>query len=159
MILVSNDTKVGGEHLRERIESKLEVETYLQRLRYSLDNNARIFFQEKRYVDTKREETYTNKYTMADLFPNENPVKVLKRELRRLTVRDYIRTVKDINRPNNSEMREFGKVYEGNKDVYIKIRVEVMKAGEYGVDNVVFVMSFHYSTVPFSSEMFPYAEG
>ena len=117
------------------------------------------FFQEKRYVDTKREETYTNKYTMADLFPNENPVKVLKRELRRLTVRDYIRTVKDINRPNNSEMREFGKVYEGNKDVYIKIRVEVMKAGEYGVYNVVFVMSFHYSTVPFSSEMFPYAEG
>ena len=56
-------------------------------------------------------------------------------------------------------MREFGKVYNGNKDVYIKIRVEVMKAGNAGVDNVVFIMSFHYAISPFSREIFPYAEG
>ncbi len=60
----------------EGIETKLEVETYLHRLQYSLDHNARILFQEKRYVDTQRSEVYTNKYTMADLFPNEDPVKM-----------------------------------------------------------------------------------
>lgn len=145
-------------NLNERIETKLEVNTYLQRLKYSLDHNARILFQEKRYVDTLRSERFTNKYTIIDLFPNEDPVKVLKRELKTLTVENYIRTVKDINRPNHSEMREFGKVYNGDKDVYIKIRVEVMKASEAGVGNVVFVMSFHYAVRPFSKEIFPYAE-
>ena len=157
--MVSNDTIIyKGDVFLERIETKLEVETYLHRLQYSLDHNARILFQEKRYVDTQRSRVYTNKYTMADLFPNEDPVKVLKRELRALTVRNYIRTVKDIHRPNNSEMREFGKVYNGVKDVYIKIRVEVLKSSNAGVDNVVFVMSFHYAERPFLSEMFPYGE-
>lgn len=150
--------KEGAKVLKERIETKLEVNTYLQRLKYSLDHKARILFQERRYVDTMREEQYTNKFTIADLFPNEDPVKVLKRELKTLTVENYMRTVKDINRPLNSEMREFGKIYEGDKNVYIKIRVEVMKAGNSGVDNIVFVMSFHYAIKPFSIEMFPYAE-
>lgn len=75
-----------------------------------------------------------------------------------LKVENYIRTVKDINRPKNSEMREFGKVYEIDKEVYIKIRVEVMKSGGFGVDHIVFIMSFHYSTVPFDKLTFPYRQ-
>ena len=97
---------------RTRIESELEVRSYLQDLKY---------------------------------FP--------KRELQKLTVEEYMKTVKDLRFPNKSEMREFGKVYDGKGDVYIKIRVELLSA--YG-NHTTFVMSFHYATVPFTPEMFPY---
>ena len=50
-------------------------------------------------------------------------------------------------------MREFGKVYNGKGDVYIKIRVELLS--EYG-NHSTFVMSFHYAKIPFTPEMFPY---
>ncbi len=64
-----------------------------------------------------------------------------------------MRTVKDIRFPNRSEMREFGKVYNGQDDVYIKIRVELL--GVYG-SATTFVMSFHFAERPFVPEMFPY---
>lgn len=50
-------------------------------------------------------------------------------------------------------MREFGKVYDGTEDVYIKIRVEVL--GAYG-STTTFVMSFHFAEKVFTAEMFPY---
>ena len=64
-----------------------------------------------------------------------------------------MQTVKDLRFPKKSEMREFGKVYNGNGDVYIKIRVELLS--EYG-NHTTFVMSFHYAEIPFTPEMFPY---
>ena len=124
-----------------RIESKIEVQTYLQNLRYALDHGATITFQAKRHVDQNRALKYTNQFTVADLFPNENPVDALKRELKLLTV------------PKRSEMREFGKAYDGKGDVYIKIRVELLSA--FG-NHTTFVMSFHYAEIPFTPEMFPY---
>lgn len=41
-------------------------------------------------------------------------------------------------------MREFGKVYDGKGDVYIKVRVELLS--EYG-NHTTFVMSFHYAAI------------
>ena len=76
-----------------------------------------------------------------------------KRELLLLNVEDYIQTVKDIRFPKRSEMREFGKVYNGKDDVYIKIRVELL--GMYG-QTTTFVMSFHFAEKAFTSDMFPY---
>lgn len=102
-----------------RIESELEVKAYLQNLKYALNNGAKISFQARRLVDEKRAEQYTNQYTVDTLFPNENPVEALKRELLTLSVEEYIKTVKDRRFPNRSEMREFGKIYNGNSDVYI----------------------------------------
>lgn len=52
----------------------------------------------------------------------------LKRELQTLTVEEYIQTVKDLRFPKRSEMREFGKVYDGKGDVYVKLRVELFSA-------------------------------
>lgn len=129
-----------------RIESELEVKTYLQNLRYALDNGAKLEFQVRRRVDDDRDEKFTNLYTINTLFPDENPVGALKRELRNLCVEDYMQTVKDIRFPKRSEMREFGKVYNGKDDVYIKIRVELL--GLYG-QTTTFVMSF-------TQDMFPY---
>ena len=136
-----------------RIESELEVRSYLQDLKYALDHGARLTFQEERAVDQNRPIQYTNKFTVADLFPNENPVDALRRELKTLTVEEYLRTVKDLRFPKRSEMREFGKVYNSKDEVYIKIRVELL-----GLDgnHTTFVMSFHYAQTPFSQEMFPY---
>ena len=143
---MADETKV-------RIESESEIKSYLQDLRYAIDNGAKISFQAKRLVDTKRDEKYTNQYTVYTLFPNENPVEALKRELKTLTLEEYMQTVKDLRFPNRSEMREFGKVYNGKDDVYIKIRVELL--GMYG-NTMTFVMSFHFAEKPFTPEMFPY---
>lgn len=136
-----------------RIESELEVKTYIQDLKFALNNGAQINFQAKRRVDENREEKYTNQYTINTLFPNENPVDAIKRELLTLSVEDYMQTVKDMRFPKRSEMREFGKVYNGTDDVYIKIRVELL--GIYG-NITTFVMSFHYAERAFMPEMFPY---
>ena len=139
--------------MRTRIESELEVRSYLQDLRYALEHGAKVTFQTERQVDQGRDIRYTNRFTVADLFPDENPVNALKRELQKLTVKEYMQTVKDLRFPNRSEMREFGKVYDGKGDVYIKIRVELLS--EYG-NHTTFVMSFHYATILFTPEMFPY---
>lgn len=136
-----------------RIESELEVKAYLQDLKFALKNGARINFQVKRLVDDRRDEKYTNQYTVNALFPDENPVDALRRELLNLTVEEYMQTVKDLRFPNRSEMREFGKIYNGNDEVYIKVRVELL--GRYG-NTTTFVMSFHFSERAFAPEMFPY---
>lgn len=136
-----------------RIETELEVQSYLQDLRYALEHGAKVTFQIERQVDQNRDQRFTNKFTVADLFPDENPVAALKRELHTLTVEEYMQTVKDLRFPKRSEMREFGKVYEGKGDVYIKIRVELLS--EFG-NHTAFVMSFHYAEIPFTPEKFPY---
>ena len=153
--MVSNDT--NSEHItladeKSRIESKIDIQAYIQDLNYALDHGARVDVQMHRNVDYNRDEHYTNKFTISDLFPNENPVDALKKELRKLTVEDYIKTVKDTRFKKKREMREFGKVYSG-KDVYIKIRVELLAA--YG-NHTVFIMSFHYADTPFTIDMFPH---
>ena len=137
----------------ERVENELEIKAYIQNLKFALANGAQINFQAKRLVDENRNEKYTNEYTVNTLFPNENPVDALKRELLTLRVDDHIRTVRDIRFSKRSEMREFGKVYNGDEDVYIKIRVELL--GEYG-NATTFVMSFHFAERAFVPEMFPY---
>lgn len=142
-----------AEETKARIESELEVKAYIQDLKFSLNNGAQIDFQVKRVVDEKRDEKYTNQYTVNRLFPDENPVDALKRELLTLSVEDYMRTVKDTRFPKRSEMRKFGKVYNGTEDVYIKIRVELL--GLYG-NTTTFVMSFHFAEKAFTPEMFPY---
>lgn len=142
-----------ADETKTRIESELEVKAYIQDLKFSLNNGAQIDFQAKRVVDEKRDEKYTNQYTVNKLFPDENPVDALKRELLTLSVEDYMQTVKDTRFPKRSEMREFGKVYNGTEDVYIKIRVELL--GLYG-NTTTFVMSFHFAERAFSPEMFPY---
>lgn len=57
--------------------------------------------------------------------------------------------------PKRSEMREFGKIYNSNDDVYIKIRIELL--GMYG-SATAFVMSFHFAEKTFRPDMFPYRE-
>ena len=138
-----------------RIETELEVKTYLDRLNHALDNGAVINIQIDRKVDENRDIKYTNKYTLANLFPDENPKNALRRELRTLTVSDYLRTVKDTRFPNRSEMREFGKVYNKTDEIYIKIRVELLDPANFGRETA-FVMSFHYAVTSFAKEDFPY---
>ena len=138
---------------KSRIESETEIKAYIQDLRYAINNGARIQFQVRRIVDENRAERYTNQYTVRTLFPDEDPVYALKRELLSLTIEDYMRTVKDLRFPNRSDMREFGKVYNGIDEVYIKIRVELL--GTHG-DATTFVMTFHFAERAFTSMMFPY---
>lgn len=141
------------EETKARIESEIEVKSYIQNLNYALEHGAQVQFQAYRGVDRRRQEQYTNEYTMRKLFPNERPEDALMRELKTLTVENYMRTVKDLRFPKRSEMREFGKVYNGTEDVYIKIRVEIL--GVNG-ETTTFVMSFHFAERSFELNMFPY---
>lgn len=140
--------------VNSRIEKEIEVDAYLSKLRYALDHGANIEVQMDRKVDRNRDTKYSNRYTIAYLFPDESPEDALRRELNSLTVENYMRTVKDTRFPKRSEMREFGKVYNGTDEIYIKIRVELIDSRGFG-NHTAFVMSFHFSTEPFSPEMFP----
>ena len=145
---------MGNPDTKSRTESKTEVQGYIQNLIYALDHGAKIDFQPVRKVDSTRDIKYSNKYTVADLFPNEDPLIALEREIRKLKVGEYIRTVKDLKHPGRSEYREFGRIYDEKGDVYIKIRVEVIN---YYGGKTVFIMSFHYAVDPLANEIFPYA--
>ena len=125
----------------------------MQNLRYAIDHKALVTFMIDRRVDAQRNPRYTNKFTIVDLFGEKDIDVVLKRELKKLTVENYIQTVKDFRYPERSEMREYGIVYQGKGDVYCKIRVELLSV--YG-SHKVFVMSFHYAETPFTSDIFPY---
>lgn len=138
-----------------RIESEVEIDAYIAKLKYAHSSGAAINFQEVRQVDDERDYKYSNKFTMADLFPDENPTNVLKRELMTLSKREYLQTVKDTRFPKRSEMREFGRIFNGIAEVYIKIRVELLDL-RAGGNATTFVMSFHYSTIPFCKKCFPY---
>src|SRR5690554_5573238 len=97
---------------KKRIESKIEVQTYLDRLKYAIESgSANLLFQKNRKVDRQRDSKYTNRYTISKLFPSEDETEVLKRELLNLKLDEYIKTVEDIRFPNKSEMRVFGKKY------------------------------------------------
>lgn len=161
IIMVSNDTSrrrfLYMPEDNSRIESRQEVAAFLSKLKYALDNGAKITFEAERFVDKNRDITHTNKYTLATLFPDQNPVEVLKTELYSLTIAEYMRTVSDTRCPERGEMREFGRVYNSSQDVYIKVRVELF-SDRYGGDHTAFVMSFHFALVPFSDADFPYRE-
>jgi len=139
-----------------RIESSLEISTYLARLKYALSSNhVKIQFLQDRKLDNLRDEKYTNRFTVADLFPKEDPVVALHRELASLGVENYVETVKDKRYPKRSEMRVFGKTYFDDQ-VYIKIRVELIKPSSAGIGDHVFIMSFHYAERAFKDSDFQY---
>lgn len=141
---------------KKRKESKDEVQTYLARLRYAIQSDsAKLSFLKDRNVDQGRNKKHTNRYTIEQLFPNEDEVDALKRELALLTVEEYIETVKDTRFPKRSDMRVFGKQYSAD-DVYIKIRVELISTTHASGDSFILVMSFHYSELGFKKSDFPY---
>lgn len=134
------------------VKTKEEVEDFLDRLKYALNLDSTIItLQEVRHIDSKKSLEHTNKYTLAQLFPDESPKDALRRELKTLKYTEYIETVKDTRYPKLSDFWVFGKTYN-SKDVYIKIRVEIVPR------NYIFVMSFHFSIYPFTEDDFPYAK-
>ncbi len=102
----------------KRIETKPEVEAYISKLKYALQNGAKITFQIDRQVDEKRNIKNTNRYTVAALFPDESPEIALKKELLSLSAEEYQYTMIDERYPKRSEMRVFGRTYNCNEDVY-----------------------------------------
>jgi len=87
------------------ISNEEEVKAHLSKLEYALkQSNLMIEFQFKRKVDDNRPIQYTNQYTLATLFPDDSPVEVMKRELKKLRVENYMWTVKDKRFRNKSDM-------------------------------------------------------
>lgn len=141
--------------MESRIESRAEVVSFISRMKHALANGAKILFQVERGVETKRDARYTNAFTISDLFPDKNPTEALREELGKIEVDEYIETVKDVTYPGRSDMRVFGRRYNGKDDVYIKIRVELFASDG---NHLVFVMSFHYAMHPIPAFMYPYGK-
>lgn len=140
----------------KRIQDRFEVQTYLDRLRYAIEEGlAQVNIIHDRKVDAKRNKKFTNRYTIARLFPDEDPTEAIKRELLQLTVEDYVETVKDLRFPKRTDMVVFGKTY-CHEDVYVKIRVELINTTLAGGDSLILVMSFHFAETSFSDSDFPY---
>ena len=65
MITNSNEAK--------RIETRSEVDTYLDQLKYSLTNSkAKLQFQKERLTDTQRDERFTKRYKVSAQVRNES---------------------------------------------------------------------------------------
>lgn len=155
ILTVSIDTVRNGalySNNNERTESEQEVKAYIQKLRYALSNGAGVYFVPDRGKDKTRDIRYHNRFTINTLFPDESPPEALKRELGKLEVSNYIRTLKDDKHPELDELREFGKRYD-DEDVYIKIRVELVSASG---NKSILVLSFHYAEYKFTEDDFPY---
>ena len=61
--------KMNNANEKKRIESKLEVQTYIDRLKYAIEGgSATINFQKERQVDKNRNREHTNRYTMSKNF-------------------------------------------------------------------------------------------
>ncbi len=138
------------------VKTQFEVQSYLDKLRFALDNDAEPVVVMDRVSENKKPEMYRNKYTIAALFPDEDPAVVLKQELRSLALDEYLGTVPD-DKYSDRELWEFGKVYAADQEVYIKFRVELISAINTGKD-MIRVISFHFAEKPFSEEYFPYKQ-
>lgn len=148
--------KINQRSGNKRKESKIEVQTFLERLKYAISSgNVTLNLIKDRKIDYERNKKNTNRYTIGQLFPDEDEIEAIKRELVLLTVEEYIETVKDERFSNRSDMRVFGREYSGN-DVYIKIRVELISIAHASGDSFIMVMSFHYSHWDFKERDFPY---
>lgn len=132
------------------IESQLEVETFLEKVKHTLENNGHILLQGHKRSEKDRPAENTNQYTVKDLFANTDITESLKKELQTLKVSEYMYTVKDIKFKKRSPLRVFAKEYK-HKNVYIKIRVQILH-------NEIYVLSFHYVMYDINVEEFPYKE-
>lgn len=134
----------------KRIASTEEVSTLLAQVKYAHDNHCSIFIQEEKHSESNYPPELTTQFTIADLFPDEPPSEVLMREIGKLTIDEYMHTVKDTVCPKKPEFHVFAKKY--GKYVYIKFRVHLLsESGMY-----MFVMSFHYSIIKIEDKDFPY---
>jgi len=138
--------------INKRIESKIEVKDYLRKLLLALQHEGVVVrLKVDSFSDEHRNERYTNRFTINSLFPDEDVVLVLKRELSLITFENYIKTELDRDLPWKLEFRIFGKSY--GDDVYIKIRV--MDKVKFSSNPIVQVMSFHYAMYQFIQNQFP----
>lgn len=140
----------------KRQETREEVKDYISKLRYAIKSgSAKINLIKKRVVDKDRAPKFTNSYTLAELFPKEDYVEAMKKELLLLTVENYVETVKDARFPRKTEMRVFGKSFT-SEDVYIKLRVELISVEHASGGNYVMIMSFHFAERKFKKDDFPF---
>lgn len=138
----------------KKTETKEDILAFITNIRYCIESgDCKISFQFDRKNDANKDVRFTNRYTINDLFPNENPLDIMKRELVRLKSENYIETIKDLDFPDKSDLRVFGKRY--SNDVYIKIRAELLSKILSG-NNMIFVLSFHFSQYPFGDKTFPF---
>ena len=142
----------------KRVESIDEVKGFLAKIKYLF--SLKFFslrIQYERLTDNMRNVVFTNRYTIATLFPDEDPVAALKNEVKTLSISEYMHTMKDSRFPGNTDFRVFGRKYDNHPDhVYIKLRVEIIPPKTNSPQNNVYIISFHFSDHSLTDTDFPY---
>jgi len=115
------------------IESIEDAGYFLKQLHLFLaSENCQLDIQRKRKDEDPLDPNSTIN-TILDLNYNEADI---KEEILALTLRDYIKTVKDIKRAGSPDYRIFSKQIN-NRDIYIKLKINSL--------NRIHLMSFHYA--------------
>jgi hypothetical protein len=137
------------------IEILSEVRLFLEELQLALsEKKSTIIISNKEIFQMGRLEFCTNMATIETLFPDEYADVALRRELKTLTEKNYMYSLKNIQYPLTSKRRVFGKRY-GDDDIYIKLRIEFDSDKSLN-KTIIFVLSFHVSTEKFHPKNFPY---
>lgn len=137
------------------IEDRSEVLAFLAKLKHMLENQRTIIkLENNRKSDQYKKIEFTNRFTFSDLFPNENPVEVLRRELNLLSICEYMHTAVDVINPKAPNYYVFAKKI--GKYVYIKIKIVVFNGSTPGQPDTALVMSFHYAEYMIDDKSFPY---
>jgi hypothetical protein len=136
-------------------ESISEIQIFIHELRVALANKkCFINVIEKKTSEIGRDIEQTNTSTINTLFPDEFPHVALRRELKKLDVRNYMYSMTDILYPQGNKLKVFGKNYAGS-DIYIKLKLEFENDKSYE-NAIVLILSFHKSTRIFRSDEFPF---
>lgn len=136
------------------VEDSSVVSTFLAKLKFMLENPCTSIQLDKKKSDQFKPYEYTNKFTLSNLFPNENPVDAMKRELRLLSLCDYLHTAVDVVNPKSPNYYVFAKKFD--KFVYIKVKIVVFNGSIPGQQDTILVMSFHYAEHLINENSFRY---
>lgn len=126
------------------VEQKEAVDVYLCELKAALKNTSRQFIIKK--DSPLKDMEYRTDYTIATLFPDEQPKAALRRELGKLEIHEYIENRRDSNPKFIEPLWLFGRTYN-EKEVYIKLSMReegCSKPKKYSVKN----LSFHFAEFP-----------
>lgn len=136
------------------VEERSVVLAFLAKLKFMLESPRTRIHLDIKKSDQYKPYEFTNRFTFADLFPNENPVDVLRRELSLLTISDYMHTAIDVINQKSPNYYVFAKKF--GKYVYIKVKIVVFNGSIPGQQDTMLVMSFHYAEFYIDDNSFQY---
>lgn len=137
------------ENYEIRIESQQDVNSFLKDTKEYLNNKAHLYCEVLNCSKDQDFKEVKNAYSLSSIFPDDNPIRALKRHLKGLKQESYICTIKDMHFLKKSEIRVFCLALQ-KKNFYLQIRNEKI------LNNHTIYISLKFSNSEFEKNIFPY---